>query len=343
MPEFRSGLQVLNKIWNGYFGEVYLGQDEVHGRVAVKVLTRQPFHSDLEWDKHKAGFLKEAQHLSKATHRNVVQVHHITESTNGTSIRICMAYCTRGSLQTIFENGPMTIADVRKVGTDVLLGLSALHARSMLHRDIKPGNILIDAAGVAQISDFGLVTDELLLGYGSQAGYCDHIAYEVWHGKGTSIKSDLWALGMTLFRLLHGKVWYEEAPKPTDVVSSGGFADRLEWLPHIPRTWRRVIRKMLNDAPAARYLSAGQTLEALSRLPATPVWLPAVTRDVVLWKQRSNGRLKLVEWKRHSPRKHEWTAWSEPLSAGRKMTLGRSHGIIGHGQVISELETYFAI
>src|SRR4030088_309089 len=110
-----------------------------------------------------------------------------------------MALCPGGSLQTAFEAGPMTLPAVRKAGTEVLMGLTALHARQMLHRDIKPGNVLIDAEGGAKLGDFGLVTDDLVLGYGSQAGYYDHIAFEVWHGNGTSARSDIWAFGMTLF------------------------------------------------------------------------------------------------------------------------------------------------
>jgi eukaryotic-like serine/threonine-protein kinase len=214
-------LQLGKKLGNGHFGVVYLGQDSVHGRVAVKVLARQPGHSDTEWQAYKAGFLAEAQNLSKATHRNVVQVYHIEESPDGNSIRFCMAFCPGGSLQRAFEAGPMILPVVRKAATEVLMGLNALHARRMLHRDIKPANVLIDAEGVAQMGDFGLVTDDLLLGYGSQAGYSDHIAHEVWQGAGTSAKSDIWAFGMTLFRLLHGKTWYEEAPNPDTVVPRG--------------------------------------------------------------------------------------------------------------------------
>lgn len=343
MSDYRSGLKILTKIGNGHFGEVYLGQDEVHGQVAVKELTRAPFHSDAEWAQFKADFLAEGQHLSKATHRNVVQVYHIVESVDGNSIRLCMAYCPGGSLQGAFEIGPMTIAAVRKAGTEVLMGLAALHARNMLHRDVKPGNILIDSEGVAQISDFGLVTDALLLGYGSQAGYSDHIAYEVWQGSGTSTKSDIWAFGMTLFRLLHGKIWYKEAPSPTDIVSHGGFADTLEWLPHIPKSWRRVIRKMLKDDPAARYQTAQQALDALSRLPVSPAWRASVTPEIIRWELTSGERLKVVEWKRHSARKHEWTAWSEPLGVGRKITLGGSAGIVSKRQAISELQDYFGV
>ena len=202
-------LQIGSKLGNGHFGVVYLGQDGVHGQVAVKVLARQPTDSAAKWHTLKTGFLAEAQNLSKANHRNVVQVYHIEELPDGNSIRFCMTYCPGGSLQSVYEAGPMTLAALRKAGTEVLMGLAALHARQMLHRDIKPGNILIDGSGVAQLGDFGFVTDELALGYGSQAGYGDHIAYEVWQGKGTSTKSDIWAFGMTMFRLIHGKEWHD--------------------------------------------------------------------------------------------------------------------------------------
>jgi serine/threonine-protein kinase len=231
MSGFQSDLQVLHEIDNGHFGKVYLGEDPAHGRVAVKVLAKRPIDSDAAWAANKASFLAEAQHLSRATHRNVVQVYHIVEAADGNSVQLCMAYCPGGSLQRAFEAGPMTLSALRKVGTEVLMGLSALHARQMLHRDIKPGNILMDGAGVAKIGDFGLVTDDLLLGYGSQAGYSDHIAYEVWHGRGTSARSDIWAFGMTLYRLMHGKTWYEEFPAPRTAIPNGGFARTLRWLP----------------------------------------------------------------------------------------------------------------
>lgn len=341
MSPIVPALQVGAKLGSGHFGIVFLGKDGVHGDVAVKVLARKPTHSDADWQEYKTGFLAEAQNLSKATHRNVVQVYHIEELPDGNSIRFCMAFCPGGSLQSAFEAGPMTLLAVRKAGTEVLMGLAALHARNMLHRDIKPGNILIDGAGVAQIGDFGLVTDNLLLGYASQAGYADHIAHEVWHGKGTSAKSDIWAFGMTLYRLLHGKAWYEKSVEPKAIIKHGGFADSLQWLPHVPKSWRRTIRKMMNDDSALRYQTAGQTLEGLSRLPVVPTWSVNVATDLVRWEQITKARRIVVEWTRHSPRKHEWTAWSEPLGKGRKMTLGGSTGVVGSRQALKELEAYF--
>lgn len=335
-------LEVLEKLGNGHFGEVFLGQDAVHGQVAVKVVSRKPEDDDDKWLEIRKEFLAEAQHLKTATHRNVVQVFGIDEVEN--AIRFTMAYCPGGSLQTHFENGPMTLADVRRVATDVLIGLSALHGRNMLHRDIKPGNILLDHTGRAKLGDFGLVTDRLLLGYGSVAGYLDHIAFEVWQGRGTSIKSDIWALGMTLFRLLHGQVWYVfQNECPREIIEQGGFVNRLRWLPHVPKQWRKVIRKMMADDTSDRYSTADEVLNAVSRLPIEPAWtVPTVTEELVRWELRSLKRLNVVEWSLHAERRHEWKAWSQPVGAGRNKSLGRSERVIGRVQVERELENYFS-
>lgn len=333
-------LQIIQRLGSGHFGEVFLGQDGVHGEVAVKVVARMPHDNDEAWLEKRLGFLAEAQKLSTATHRNVVQVYGIQELVD--SIRFTMAYCPGGSLQSHFERGPMTLPAVRRVATDVLIGLHSLHGRSMLHRDIKPGNILLDHTGMAKLGDFGLVTDRLLLGYGSAAGYADHIAWEVWQGRGTSIKSDIWALGMTLFRLLHGQVWYIfQNEYPADVIAKGGFADRLRWLPHVPKSWRKVIRKMMADDTNDRFSTTQDALNAVSALPIEPAWTTSVTSDLVRWELRSLKRLNVVEWNLHAERKHEWKAWSQPVGEGRNKTLGHSERVIGRQQVERELETYF--
>ncbi|MBL8651214.1 MAG: serine/threonine protein kinase [Sphingopyxis sp.] len=341
MPNLISGLQVDHKLGAGAFGEVLLGQDEAQGQVAVKRLIRKADWDDVKWKAWKAAFLAEAQNLSRAAHDHVVKVHHIVAADDDESVLICMAFCPGGSLQIPYERGPLTIPAVRKIGTDVLLGLSALHARKLIHRDIKPANILLDARGNALIGDFGLVTDEIAFGYASGAGYYDHIAYEIWQGKGTSVRSDIWALGATLFRLLHGKRWYEEMPEPKNIIAHGGFADGLKWLPHIPKRWRRVLRQMMEDDTSKRYQSADQAMGAIASLPVIPAWQAEVEPDKVRWELVSNGRLNVVEWK-SAPRQNEWVAWSEPANGarGRKRTLGGSNGVVPSKQAISELERY---
>jgi serine/threonine protein kinase len=341
MTGYVSSLTLGTKIGNGHFGEVFHGVDPAHGNVAVKVLNRAAHHDDARWQLYKGGSLNEAQHLSKATHRNVVQVHHVVEGDGGDSVVICMEYCAGGSLQKKFETGPMTLRAVKKVATEVLQGLGVLHSRGMLHRDIKPANILLDGQSVAKLADFGLVTDDLLLGYGSQAGYCDHIAYECWHNAPTSAKTDIWALGMTLFRLMHGKVWYEEAPNPQLLVEHGGFVDSLKWLPHIPKAWRTFIRRTLNDNPASRFQNTGQALSGLAALSVEPQWAVEVTSDLIKWHRTKGQRRINVEWERISARKHKWRAWSDPLTSGRSMSLDSSSGVVAQTQANAGLRAFF--
>lgn len=339
MTNLLSGLKIGKPLGSGAFGTVYLGEDDAHGTVAVKKLERKPHWPDPVWDAWRARYLAEAKNLSKATHDHVVKVHHVVASDDGKTIYICMAFCPGGSLQAAFEAGPLPISDVRRIGTDVLMGLAALHARGMLHRDIKPANILRDADSRALIGDFGLVTDDVVFGYASDAGYYDHWAFEIWHGKGTSERTDIWAVGATLYRLLHGQLWYEEAPDPKNVVKLGGFADDLKWLPHVPRTWRRVIRQMMEDDTTKRFQTANQALSALSRLPVTPAWRATVETEKVRWELTVGNRLKVVEWKR-VPRQHEWIAWSEPLGKGQKKTLDGSGGIVSSAKAIRQLEKF---
>ena len=131
MPPVVPDLVIGKKLGNGHFGEVFLAQDSVHGQVAVKVMSRKLGQTDDVWDKFKKGFLAEAQHLSQARHRNVVPVYHIHELPDGNSIRFCMAFCPGGSLQSAFDDGPMALLRVRKVATEMSMGLEALHARGM--------------------------------------------------------------------------------------------------------------------------------------------------------------------------------------------------------------------
>lgn len=340
---YKSNLKLGGKIGGGHFGDVHEGQDDAHGQVAVKVLRQQPGEAPADWQARKTGLLGEAQRLSQAAHANVVRVHGLLESETDDAILMVMEHCPRGSLQSAFDSGPMLLSEARRVSTDVCHGLAALHARGMLHRDIKPGNILLTANNVAQLGDFGLVTDNLILGYGSQAGYSDHIAYEVFHGAGTSTKTDVWALGMTIYRLLHGSQWYSELPAdPRDLIPDGDFATSLPWLPHIPDRWRRLIRKMMHDDTDHRYESADQVMSALAQVPTEPGWECDVKPGKVRWTRETKDRIISVAWTRHSKNEHEWIAKSDPKASGRSRTLGTSNGKIKRAQADEQLREFFS-
>ena len=141
MSGYRSDIQLGRFLGAGHFGRVYEAQDPVHGLVAVKKMERPPTFTCAEWDDERRRLLHEARMLQQARHPNVVRVFHLVEDAD--SILFAMEHCARGALQSVFETGPAGLNAVRQVAIEVGLGLCSLHAKNMLHRDIKPGNILV--------------------------------------------------------------------------------------------------------------------------------------------------------------------------------------------------------
>jgi eukaryotic-like serine/threonine-protein kinase len=336
----RSNLIIGAPIGAGFFGEVFSATDDAHGNVAVKVQGKLALESDADWQLRRKSHLAEGQRLSRAKHANVVQIHTILEDDASDAVLIVMDFCPGGALQSRFEVGPMSLAEVLKYITQVTMGLIALHSRGMLHRDIKPGNILLNKQGIAQIGDFGLVTDNIILGYGSATGYSDHLSPEVLNGGGTTVRSDIWALGMTMYRLLHGIEWYSKLPSPRHVAGKGGFAKSLPWLPHIPQAWRTVIRTMMNDDTAARYQNGSGLLRAFSRLQTTPRWQCNVKPARIRWRYQAKARKYFVDWTETSPAKFAWEAWSEPVGTGNRRSLGVSQDV-DYATAERELATLF--
>lgn len=340
MSELRSSLQIGIKLGNGHFGEVHLGSDPVHGDVAVKIYRSLPDEDPETWISRKQDLLREGMNLRKARHDHVVQVHHIVESDTDDAIHLVMELCEAGSLQGVYEAGPTPPSDVHKVATDICHGLGALHDREMLHRDIKPGNILVDGNGKVKLGDFGLVTDDIVLGYAEAAGYMDHLAPEIFNTRQSSSRSDFWALGMTLYRLLHGEECYAASPAPRFSVPDGNYANRLAWLPHVSSRWRRLIRAMLNDDPHARLASNGKVLDALAAIAGEVSWSCRSDGDARVWERFAKGRRIEV---RLAPtdRKWIWTAISYPVGNGTRKTLGGSGGPVTKAIAEKGLRDYF--
>ncbi|WP_408889285.1 serine/threonine-protein kinase [Myxococcus faecalis] len=297
---------VINEILGaGHFAEVRSGKDPIHGDVAVKILKRISGETDFSWKARQNLVLKEGKLQSNATHENIVRVHYT--KTHSQIPILVMELCRGGSLLEKYETGPLPLPEVRRLLTDATTGLCTLHSRGMLHRDIKPSNILIDdSRGRAKLGDFGLVTDEFILGYASDRGYQDHLALEVFQGKGTSFKTDIWAMGMTAYRLLHGKAWYDmTVGQARYSIPNGGFAKKLRWLPHIPDSWQRFVRKSMNDAPERRFLTAQAMLDGLARLNITPAWDCTVS-NVATWSLEKADIRHEVQWNLN----HKTPAWS---------------------------------
>lgn len=329
------------KIGSGNFGTVFECDHAIHGKIAVKVIEKDRKESVDEWTNKKKDLLAEGKSLKTAEHERVVKVHDIVHDIHDDKIYLSLELCC-SSLDDLYIEGPVNVETLRPFILDTASGLCCVHSKGIIHRDIKPKNILIGKDGRAKLGDFGLVSDRLVLGYGSFAGYSDHVAYEVWHRNMTSTKSDIWALGMTVYRLLHGQLFYDNIPKPRHEVPTGGYAQKLMWLPHVPKPWRSFVRKCMHDDTTVRFQSLDQVLTAISRLPIEPKWECKFSPAFTSWTRNSKNRIIVVTYTVKSPRKHEWKAVSKPLNktTGREQTLASSHGIIGKAQALKELEVF---
>jgi len=352
MPAYTTQLTLGARIGGGHFGDVFEGQCAVHGRVAVKVLRQNPGETPADWARRSEELLQEARKLQTARHANVVEVFQVAKDSTNDVVHLVAEFCNGGSVEDAYKRGPHTLPDARTIVTDVCRGLECVHSHGMIHRDIKPANILRHTH-TYKIGDFGLVSDRLVLGYGSADGYISHLAPEVFGASGgvtgtTSAKTDVWALGMTVYRLLHGHNFYSDAfglktkDEIREMIVSDGFSYRLPWLPHVPEPWRKFVRKAMHDDACQRFQTAHAMSQALARLSIEPIWNCQYTFDHVKWTRNDGDRVILVEWYIHSPRKHEWSA--KRTGAGKRVLVvaGAPGKVVSSRTAKEQLENFFA-
>ncbi|WP_407835673.1 serine/threonine-protein kinase [Streptomyces sp. DSM 116496] len=153
--------------------------------------------------------VREARALARLAHPNVVTIHHIVEPDPGSDGHpwIVMELVRGGSLADRLEAGPMPVADVLRLGLDLLSALRAAHAEGVLHRDVKPANVLLRPGGSAVLTDFGIAALHGATGLtstGALIGSPEYIAPERARGEEGLAASDLWSLGMLLYVAAEG-------------------------------------------------------------------------------------------------------------------------------------------
>src|SRR5688500_3380273 len=183
-------------------GVVYQAIDRKLGRsVALMFLPQQWSHDEGA----KQRFIREAQAASATHHPNICIIHDIATADDG-QLFIVMGYYEGPTLKQRLEGGPLPVDEALDIATQVADGLAKAHAQGVVHRDIKPGNLILSDDGV-RIVDFGLATfvDALqLTTEGSTIGTAAYMSPEQIRGEEVDARTDVWALGVVLYQMLVG-------------------------------------------------------------------------------------------------------------------------------------------
>ena len=251
-----GNLLLLNPLGAGGMGTVYKALDlQLNRYVAVKIL-RSKFAGDPQFI---AAFAREARAAAAINHPNIAQVYAFTEQEG--QYCLTMELLERGSLDDrITKLGKLPEADVLTIGAGIAGGLRAAHQREMLHRDIKPGNILFNDEGVAKLVDFGLAgAQHEATGPGANViwGTPYYIAPEKLRGQPEDFHSDMYSLGATLFHALAGRPPFD-AQTAAEVLALHASAPAFNlktYNPTVQDYTAQVIGRMLAKEPTERFVT----------------------------------------------------------------------------------------
>lgn len=262
-PEVIAGrYRVERPIGQGGMGTVWLCTDDVLGReVAVKQVGLMPGESAPDL----ARALREARSSAALNHRNVVAVFDAVESDDD-RLWLVMEHVPGTTLsQLVKDEGRLDPRRVAAIGAQVASGLAAAHARGTVHRDVKPGNILIDDT-TAKISDFGIARtegDAQLTRSGLLIGTPLYFSPELARGADPTPASDVWALGATLYAAVEGRLPVEDRGNPIATLTA--IATTSVPAPTHAGPLTDVLARMLAPDPGAR-CSMTEAAEVLGRL-----------------------------------------------------------------------------
>ncbi|WP_255431249.1 serine/threonine-protein kinase [Amycolatopsis sp. WAC 01376] len=203
--------RLVEQIGSGAMGVVWRAIDvRLERSVAVKQILPQPGVSEAERDNMRQRAMREAKNAARFQHPNAIVVFDIAE--HGGDPCLVMEYLNGPSLSAIIsDEGTLPLGRVAKIGEQVASALVAAHRAGIVHRDVKPGNILIDEAGTAKITDFGIsraAGDMTLTQTGLIGGTPAYLAPELARGSDPVPSSDVFALGATLYQAIEGQTPY---------------------------------------------------------------------------------------------------------------------------------------
>ncbi len=262
-----SRYRVLERLGGGGAGVVYKAEDlKLERLVALKFLST--YRSVNEADQRR--FLREARASSAVDHPNICTVYEIDETDDG-RLFIAMAFCEGETLKRKVERGALPVAEAIRIGTQIAAGLAAAHVKGIVHRDVKPANVIVAPDGRVKIVDFGiakLADQSRLTRDGTAVGTAGYMAPEQIRGEEVDPRTDIWALGVVLYEMVTGRTPFPgendhdrirailtRDPEPMSVLRPG-----------VPAALERMVTRALAKRAGDRYAGMAALAEDLRDL-----------------------------------------------------------------------------
>jgi serine/threonine protein kinase len=288
--------RILRLLGEGGMGAVFLAfHEKEHRQVALKVLSSDMARQQSTLDR----FLREARSGAALSHPNIVRnIASGKDRTTGLHY-IVLEYVEGDTAQSLLERqGRLNVGDAFHIILDIARGLEYAHSRNIIHRDIKPANILVTDAGLAKISDLGLskslseVSNLTQTRQGFGTPY--YMPYEqAMNAKSADARSDIYALGATLYHLITGEVPFTgvNAMEIVDKKANGFFPPAAALVSTIPDSVDRILTRMLARDPDDRYQTASEAIVDLQRANLAAPVLSFVSSDKALRDPHIRQRL----------------------------------------------------
>jgi eukaryotic-like serine/threonine-protein kinase len=266
-PELLAGrYRLRHAVGQGGMGTVWLAEDELLGReVAIKQVGRLPGESVTD----SARAMREVRSSAALNHPNVVSVFDVVDA--GAEIWLVMEYVPSRTLAEILrDDGPLSPERAARIGAQVADGLAAAHAVGTIHRDVKPGNVLVGEDDFAKISDFGIARragDAALTQTGLMTGTPAYFSPELARGEDPGPASDVWALGATMYAAVEGTPPYPTKRNPIALLQL--ISSEQPRFPQHAGALTEAITRMMDRNPGSRWQMA-DVAHALHRLADQP-------------------------------------------------------------------------
>jgi len=275
---FADRFVIVRFLGRGGSGLVYEAHDrQLDRRVALKIL-----RSDRLSEKSLRRFRREVAIARDVQHAHLLRIFDVAENDGGAYLT--MELVEGETLRERIRRLPLTLEECRQFSVQLLEALAALHKVGIVHRDIKPGNIIVAADGILKLGDFGLATtlgrDETTATENpTLLGTLEYLSPEQALGKSIDARSDLYSFGVVLFEMLTGRLPYERSSSLGMVIAHlhDLAADPRSIRPDIPKWLCQVVNRLLAKSTADRYGSAEQVLVDLKRRKAA-LRVPSRTR-----------------------------------------------------------------